>query len=187
MPRRYHRAPEFRREHAYVLLFLPACTLVTCVSLALADIYRVPGLARACTVHSCVTREGFRLRVNLQKMRVHGCAHTIRAILNASTMLASIKFKSSCTVVFLLFIATYVDIEGGSNLFWVPNSNLVYKHLLANYYAYAVLMLVIAFIQVYDPYYCKGSSVNVETIMFTYIFNSYSALLKNGLYSYVSS
>ena len=98
MPRRYHRAPEFRREHAYVLLFLPACTLVTCVSLALADVYRVPGLARACTVHSCVTREGFRLRVNLQKTRVHGCAHAIRAILNASTMLASIKFKSSCTV-----------------------------------------------------------------------------------------
>ena len=98
MPRRYHRAPEFRREHAYVLLFLPACTLVTCVSLALADVYRVPGLARACTVHSCVTREGFRLRVNLQKTRVHGCAHAIHAILNASTMLASIKFKSSCTV-----------------------------------------------------------------------------------------
>ena len=98
MPRRYHRAPEFRREHAYVLIFLPACTLVTCVSLALADVYRVLGLACACTVHSCVTREGFRLRVNLQKTRVHGCAHAIRAILNASTMLASIKFKSSCTV-----------------------------------------------------------------------------------------
>ena len=98
MPRRYHRAPEFRRKHAYVLLFLPACTLVTCVSLALADVYRVPGHARACTVHSCVTREGFSLRVNLQKTRVHGCAHAMRAILNASTMLASIKFKSSCTV-----------------------------------------------------------------------------------------
>ena len=98
MPRRYHRAPEFRREHAYVLLFLPACTLVTCVSLALADVYRVPGLARACTVHSCVTREGFRLRVNLQKTRVHGCAHAMRAILHAGTVLASIKFKSSCTV-----------------------------------------------------------------------------------------
>ena len=68
------------------------------MSLALADVYRVPVLARACTVHSCVTREGFRLRVNLQKTRVHGCAHAIRAILNASTMLASIKFKSSCTV-----------------------------------------------------------------------------------------
>ena len=95
MPRRYHRAPEFRREHAYVLIFLPACTLVTCVSL---DVYRVPGLACACTVHLCVTCEGFRLRVNLQKTRVHGCAHTIRAILNASTVLASIKFKSSCTV-----------------------------------------------------------------------------------------
>ena len=68
------------------------------MSLALADVYRVPVLARACTVHSCVTREGFCLRVNLQKTRVHGCAHAIRAILNASTMLASIKFKSSCTV-----------------------------------------------------------------------------------------
>ena len=68
------------------------------MSLALADVYRVPVLARACTVHSCVIREGFRLRVNLQKTRVHGCAHAIRAILNASTMLASIKFKSSCTV-----------------------------------------------------------------------------------------
>ena len=99
MPRRYHRAPEFRREHAYVLLFLPACTLVTCVSLVLADVYRVPGLARAFTVHSCVTREGFCLRVNLQKTRVHGCAHAIRAILNTGTVLASIKFKSSCTVV----------------------------------------------------------------------------------------
>ena len=99
MPRRYHRVPEFRREHAYVLLFLPACTLVTCVSLVLADVYRVPGLACACTVHSCVTREGFRLRVNLQKTRVYGCAHAIRAILNSGTVLASIKFKSSCTVV----------------------------------------------------------------------------------------
>ena len=64
----------------------------------LADVYRVLGLARACTVHSCVTREGFRLCVNLQKMRVHGCAHAIPAILNAGTVLASIKFKSSCTV-----------------------------------------------------------------------------------------
>ena len=98
MARRYHRAPEFRRERAYVLFVLPACTLVTCVSLVLANVYRVPGLARACTVHLCVTREGFRLRVNLQKTRVHGYAHAIRAILNAGTVLASIKFKSSCTV-----------------------------------------------------------------------------------------
>ena len=81
-----------------MLLFLPACTLVNCVSLALADVYRVPGLASACTVHSCVTREGFRLHVNMQKTRVHGCAHAMRAILNAGTVLASIKFKSSCTV-----------------------------------------------------------------------------------------
>ena len=102
MARRYHRAPEFRREHAYVLFFLPACTLVTCVSLVLANVYRVPGLARACTVHSCVTCEGFRLRVNLQKTRVHGCAHAIRAILNTGTVLASIKFKSSCTVAIIL-------------------------------------------------------------------------------------
>ena len=100
MPRRYHRAPEFKREYAYVLLFLPACTLVTCGSLVLADVYRVPGLACACTVHSCITREGFSLRVNLQKTRVvHGCVHAIHAILNAGTVLASIKFKSSCTVV----------------------------------------------------------------------------------------
>ena len=104
MPRRYHRAPEFRREHAYVLLFLPACTLVTCVSLVLADVYRVPGLARACTVHSCVTREWFRLRVNLQKTRVHGYAHAIRAILNACTVLVSIKFKSSCTVGSFIYV-----------------------------------------------------------------------------------
>ena len=68
------------------------------MSLVLVDVYRVPGLARACTAHSCVTREGYRLRVNLQKTRVHGCAHAIRAILNAGTVLASIKFKSSCTV-----------------------------------------------------------------------------------------
>ena len=99
MPRRYQRVPEFICEHAYVLLFLPACTLVTCESLVLADVYRVPGLACACTMHSCVTREGFGLRVNLQKTRVHGCAHAIRVILNAGTVLASIKFKSSCTVI----------------------------------------------------------------------------------------
>ena len=65
----------------------------------LADVYRVPGLACACTMHSCITREGFGLRVNLQKTRVHGCAHAIRVILNAGTVLVSIKFKSSCTVV----------------------------------------------------------------------------------------
>ena len=110
MPQRYHRAPEFRREHAYVLLFLPACTLVTCVSLVLADVYRVPGLARSCTVHSCVTREGFRLRVNLQKTRVHGCAHAIRAILNVGTVLASIKFKSSCTVAIYISRAVHLVI-----------------------------------------------------------------------------
>ena len=91
-------APEFRREYAYVLLFLPACTLVTFVSLVLENVYRVLGLMRASTVHLCVTCERFRLRVNLQKTRVHGCAHAIRAILNAGTVLASIKFKSSCTV-----------------------------------------------------------------------------------------
>ena len=38
------------------------------------------------------------MRVNLQKTRVHGYAHAIRAILHAGTVLASIKFKSSCTV-----------------------------------------------------------------------------------------
>ena len=74
------------------------CTLVTCMSLVLVDVYRVLGLERACTVHSSVTRDGFRLRVNLQKTRIHGCAHTIRAILNACTVLVSIKFKLSCTV-----------------------------------------------------------------------------------------
>ena len=75
------------------------------MSLVLASVYRVPGLSRACTVHSCVTREGFRLRVNLQKTRVHGCVHAIRAILNACTVLAIIKFKSSCTVAdFTLFM-----------------------------------------------------------------------------------
>ena len=40
----------------------------------------------------------FCLRVNLQKTRVHGCAHAIRVILNAGAMRASMKFKSSCTV-----------------------------------------------------------------------------------------
>ena len=98
MPRRYHRAPEFRREHAYVLLFLPACTLVTCVSLALADVYRVPGLAHVCTVRSSVTCKGFSFACKLAKTRVYGCAHAIRAILNACTVLSSIKFKSSYTV-----------------------------------------------------------------------------------------
>ena len=81
-----------------MLFFLPACTLVNLVSLVLASVYCVPGLSRACTVHSCVTREGFRLHVNLQKTHVHGYSHAIRAILNACTVLASIKFKSSCTV-----------------------------------------------------------------------------------------
>ena len=116
MPRRYHRAPEFRHEHAYVLLFLPACTLVTCVSLVLADVYRVTGLARACTVHSCVTREWFRLRVNLQKTRVHGYAHAIRAILNAGTVLASIKFKSSCTVYANVFTRIKINSLNCKNL-----------------------------------------------------------------------
>ena len=77
------------------------------MSLVLASVYRVPGLSRACTVHSCVIREGFRLRVNLQKTRVHGCVHAIRAILNACTVLAIIKFKSSCTV----HICTYIRTE----------------------------------------------------------------------------
>ena len=108
MPRGYHRAPKFKREHAYVLLFLPACTLVTCVSFVLSDVYRVPGLAIAYKVHSCVTREEFPLRVNLQKTRVHGCAHAIRAILNACTVLASIKFKSSCTVYIYIYIYIYI-------------------------------------------------------------------------------
>jgi len=40
----------------------------------------------------------FRFRVNLQKTRVHGCVHALRVILNAGTVPASIKFKSSCTV-----------------------------------------------------------------------------------------
>ena len=62
---------------------------------------------------SRVTREGFRLRVNLQKTRVHGCAHAIRAILNASTMLASIKFKSSCTVYKTIYIAFLLKRELG--------------------------------------------------------------------------
>ena len=48
-------------------------------------------------LYSVLARD-FRLRVNLQKTRVHGCAHAIRVILNASTVRASIKFKSSCTV-----------------------------------------------------------------------------------------
>ena len=37
----------------------------------------------------------FHLRVNLQKARVHGCAHTMRVILNTGTVRVSIKFKSS--------------------------------------------------------------------------------------------
>ena len=62
----------------------------------LVGIYRVPGLARACTVCSHVRDFGWR--VNLQKMRVHGCVHAIHIILNAGTVRASIKFKSICTV-----------------------------------------------------------------------------------------
>jgi len=103
-----------------VLLFLPACTLVNCVSLALADVYRIPGLARACTVHSCVTREGFHLRVNLQKASVHGCAHAMRVILNAGTVLASIKFKSNCTVGSIKLRAFKGDFKS-SKLVLTPN------------------------------------------------------------------
>ena len=40
----------------------------------------------------------FYLRVNLQKTCVYGCAHAVLVILNAGTVRASIKFKSSCTV-----------------------------------------------------------------------------------------
>ena len=56
------------------------------MSLVLAGVYRVPGLAHAYTV------EGFCLLLNLQKMRVHGCEHTIHVILNVGTVQASIKF-----------------------------------------------------------------------------------------------
>ena len=54
---------------------------------------RVP-VNRALVVHAM----DFRLRVNLQKTRVHGCVHAIHVILNTGTVRASIKFKSSCTV-----------------------------------------------------------------------------------------
>ena len=140
MPRRYHRAREFRREHAYVLLFLPACTLVTCVSLVLADVYRVPELARACTMHSSVTREGFRLRVNLQKTRVYGCAHAIRAILNACTVLASIKFKSSCTV---SLVAAPINLVTNIYVLYQQRNHRQFRHSAPlNFKAVFVSMLV---------------------------------------------
>ena len=87
-----------------------------------ADVYRVPGLVRACTMHSCVTCKGFRLRVNLQKTRVHGCAHDIRAILNAGTVLASIKFKSSCTV------SSYIDLNVHRELHTIMCTSFGYSY-----------------------------------------------------------
>ena len=79
---------------------LSACTLVTCVSLVLAGIYCAPRLACACTVRSYVTPKGFSFVCKLAKTCVHGCAHAIRVILNLGTVRVSIKFKSSCTVVY---------------------------------------------------------------------------------------
>ena len=115
MAPRYHRAQKFRREHAYVLFFLPACTLVTCVSLVLKRI--------SCTrTHACLYSalvrysRGISFACKFEKTRVHGCAHAIRAILNAGTVLASIKFKSSCTVVALAVkvkVVVVLDVHAG--------------------------------------------------------------------------
>ena len=69
--------------------------------LVLAGVYCVPMYVGShlcgqciCVVHA----RDFRLHVNLQKMRVHGCAHVERLFLLAGTAHASVKFKLSCTV-----------------------------------------------------------------------------------------
>ena len=73
MPRRYHRAPEFKREHAYVRV-----TLFTCVYSCYLRVLLLPaghsGLRTYIVyqdlrvpVQCCVTRKGFSLRENLQK------------------------------------------------------------------------------------------------------------------------
>ena len=81
---------------------LPLCTLATCMSLVLAGVYRVPRLKRACTVRSCVTREGFSFVCKFAKKPcVYGCVHAIHVILNMGTVHASIKFKSNCTVLII--------------------------------------------------------------------------------------
>ena len=112
------------------VLLLPACH-----SCFRTYVYRVPRLAIAYEVHSCVTREGFRLRVNLQKTRFHGCAYAIRAILNACTVLASIKFKSSCTVCAVLTLfkqLKVLDIANNSIDNFAKKNYLVILFLTAN-------------------------------------------------------
>ena len=64
---RYYGAPVLRDEHTCVKLFLPACTLVTCMSLVLAGVYCVPRLACACTIRLCITRNKFSFACKLAK------------------------------------------------------------------------------------------------------------------------
>ena len=66
--------------------------------LVLVGVYHVFRLTRACTLRSCVTREGFSFECKFAKTCVHSCAHTMHVILNLGTVCASIKFKSSDTV-----------------------------------------------------------------------------------------
>ena len=84
-----HGAPVLRGERTCVSPFLTVRTLVTCVLLVLASIYRVPRLAPSCT------REGFPFAC---KNAVPGCAYVECVFLLAGTAHTSIKFKSSCTV-----------------------------------------------------------------------------------------
>ena len=100
MPRRCHGAPVLICEHTCACssqylraLLLPAYDLCLQAYIVYLDSRVLVQCARV--LHA----RDFRLRVNLQKTCVYGCAHAIRVILNAGTMHASIKFKSSCTVV----------------------------------------------------------------------------------------
>ena len=101
MPWRYHRTPILKGEHTYLRVTLFTCvySCYLCMSLVLAGIYRLPKLARARTVHLCVTREGFSFASKLAKTCVHGCTNAIHVILNVVTVHMSIKFKSSCTII----------------------------------------------------------------------------------------
>ena len=96
MPRRYHGESVLRSEHTYLRVTLTICVHSCYLRVTRACRHISCTCTRAC-LYTVLARD-FRLRVNLQKMRVHGCVHAIRVILNAGVVYASIKFKSSCTV-----------------------------------------------------------------------------------------
>ena len=54
-------------------------------------VYCVPRPARACTVRSCVTHEGFSFACKSTKTRVPGCVHANHLFLLASTVRAQVS------------------------------------------------------------------------------------------------